>query len=90
MSAAYASGGDQLSLIKLYRNIDTIKLCPLEDSGGYVFEVTDTNWAAPGATGNIKILCMYCDYNGVNGPFIEAAGDLSTIYFRIEILGVPA
>lgn len=93
LSGSYATNGDLLYLGKMFRQIFDIIPTPLEDSGGYKFQVTDTRWATPKHADEILVEAYWGDNNGgADGPMIEvtATTDLSAVYFQLEIIGLPA
>jgi len=91
MSATYATGGESLSIGNEFRQVRSLKTIPLEDSGGYRFQVDDTQFDAP--TTAIKVEAYRGDYDaGADGALIEvtAGVSLSAVYFNVHIIGLAA
>lgn len=90
MSAAYKTGGDILSLGNFFRVVEQIDPIPLEDSGGYVPQITDTNFNDPDATNSILVMMFYGNWAaGADGPLIQVAeASYSGVYFRVHITGL--
>jgi len=90
-SASYVAGGDSLNLGPEFRQILIIIPEPCEASGGYMNEITDTNFDDPDTTNSILNELFYADYDGGDGPFIVAAnGDYNSIFYRYHIIGLAA